>query len=178
MVRFNSKRVNTIFCEFHSDTSNTTFKNQVENLERTQTTFFTSKTKSPSIRFCGNVSGKLCKYLYSDHPDAPQVGEMLTGKNLKEPTSCEDLKLIGHYLKGFYFVWLSSKKVRIVYCDFSNESKDENKNRITQSISNSTHQEPPLYCNGLGSQSWVCYYSNSQNILQFELGNESTMKSQ
>ena len=71
---FNSKRVNAIFCEFNNDTLNTT-KNQVENLRRPQTANFTSKTKSPSIRFCGNVGGKLCKYLYSDHPDEPHMLE-------------------------------------------------------------------------------------------------------
>ncbi|MFO0089803.1 MAG: hypothetical protein ACK518_03285 [bacterium] len=54
-----------------------------------------------------------------------------TAKNIsativKRPASCEDLKLIGHLLSGFYLIQPNQSdtinfknKIRIVYCDFS-----------------------------------------------------------
>ena len=56
MVRFNSKRIKTIFCEFYNETLSTT-KNQVENNEKnhTQSGNVLDERKSPPIRFCGGA---------------------------------------------------------------------------------------------------------------------------
>jgi hypothetical protein len=42
------------------------------------------------------------------------------------PSSCEDLKMIGHTLNGFYSV-MGSAKMESVYCDFSKLPSDAGK---------------------------------------------------
>jgi hypothetical protein len=42
------------------------------------------------------------------------------------PSSCEDLKLIGHTLNGFYFV-MGPVKMESVYCDFTKLPSDAGK---------------------------------------------------
>jgi vacuolar-type H+-ATPase subunit I/STV1 len=42
------------------------------------------------------------------------------------PSSCEDLKLIGHTLNGFYFV-MGPAKMESVYCDFTKLPSDAGK---------------------------------------------------
>ena len=77
-----------------------------------------------------------------------------------------------HYLNGFYFVWLNSIKFKIVYCNFSHENTDENQTRLSKSTLKSNDTKELPYCNGFGSQPCSCYYSNSPNILQFELAKD------
>lgn len=168
LVRFNSKRAKAVFCEF-SNATKVTNKNKEETIEKTSENKANDRKTSKSIRFCGGVRGNQCTYLYSDHPDARP-----NGKNGKEPASCEDLYLIGHSLKGFYVVQFNTVKVRIIYCDFLGNTTDKTTNKINyvESSSNWNKSESMLYCNGLGSQPCSCYYSNSPNILQFELGND------
>jgi len=118
---------------------------------------------------------KHCTYLYSDYPDAPQMGNVNLVR--KEPTSCEDLSLIGHILRGFYMVPLNTIKVKIIYCDFKNPTTVGNdKGANTECISNLNNKSQSLYCNGLGSQPCSCYYSNSPNISQFELSSDETTR--
>ncbi len=45
----------------------------------------------------------------------------------KMPSSCEDLKMIGHTLSGFYFVIMGSAKIESVYCDFTKLPSDAGK---------------------------------------------------
>jgi hypothetical protein len=42
------------------------------------------------------------------------------------PSSCEDLKMIGHSLNGFYFV-MGPAKIECVYCDFTKPLVDAGK---------------------------------------------------
>ena len=54
---------------------------------------------------------------------------------VKRPASCEDLKLMGHLLNGFYFVQPNesnmnnfNNKIRMVYCDFSVKKAQSSQN--------------------------------------------------
>ena len=171
MVRFNTKRIKTIFCELNNATT-TEAKNQEKIIDETSEKESNVRILSKSIRFCGGVRSNQCTYLYSDHPDA-----LLHGKNRnKEPTNCKDLHIIGHNLIGFYMVRLNAIKVKIIYCDFLNITavghNTETRNMIQSNTTYKNKSESPMYCNGLGSQPCSCYYSNTPNILQFELSND------
>jgi len=168
MVRLKPKRSKTVYCEFNNQIV-TKGQNQATILKGTNKNGFNTPK---SIRFCGGVRENRCTYLYSDNPDAPQAQNFPSTSILKEPKNCKDLQLIGHYLNGFYFVWLNSIKVKIVYCNFSNKNTDEKPTRHNQSTLTSNNTEKLPFCHGLGSQPCSCYYSNSPNILQFELGND------
>jgi len=170
MVRFNTKRIKSIFCNF-----NKTIKTEInslenrpnKNLKQVDDTTFSLKR----IRFCGAFKSYRCKYFYSDHPDSSPLD-----RNTTKPTSCDDLGVIGHTLKGFYLVYFNSVKVQIVYCDFNKPSKeDQNRIKIPQKIlkpSSSNLSKVVPFCDGFGSRPCSCYYSNSRDILQFELGSD------
>jgi hypothetical protein len=49
------------------------------------------------------------------------------------PSSCGDLKIIGHTLNGFYFV-IGNKTMESVYCDFSKIPSDAGKSTIKSNI--------------------------------------------
>jgi hypothetical protein len=49
------------------------------------------------------------------------------------PSSCGDLKMIGHSLNGFYFV-MGNKTMESVYCDFSKIPSDAGKLFIRSNI--------------------------------------------
>ena len=49
------------------------------------------------------------------------------------PSSCGDLKMIGHTLNGFYFV-MGNKTMESVYCDFSKIPSDAGKSFIRSNI--------------------------------------------
>ena len=49
------------------------------------------------------------------------------------PSSCSDLKMIGHTLNGFYFV-MGNKTMESVYCDFSKIPSDAGKSFIRSNI--------------------------------------------
>ncbi len=88
MVRFNSKRANTVFCEF-----NESVKKSEKEEDRPEKDVNGWKNYQ-SIRFCGGVRSNQCTYLYSDYPDALLHGKIRN----KEPTNCKDLHIIGHNL--------------------------------------------------------------------------------
>jgi len=173
MVRFNSKRAKTMYCRFNNKTVQNTKGHQEAILKGTFTKEVINGRQSNSIiRFCGNVKGNQCTYLYSDNPDASNIKTKITDDE-KEPSSCEDLHQIGHTLQGFYLVRLNTIKVKIVYCDFSNPTPDGNIKSINVPSSLKTNNTgPPSYCKGLGSLPCSCYYSNSPNILQFDLSSD------
>jgi len=131
MVRFNSKRIKSIFCDF-----NKTAKSEIDCLEKRQnknvkqvddTAFSFNR-----IRFCGGFKSYRCKYFYSDYPEFPPLD-----RNITKPTSCDDLGVIGHTLKRFYMVYLNAVKVQIVYCDFNTTTKeDRSRLKVPQVILN------------------------------------------
>ena len=69
-------------------------------------------------------------------------------------------------------VRLNTIKIKIVYCDFSNPTPDGNKSINVPSSLKTNNTGPPSYCKGLGSLPCSCYYSNSPNILQFDLSSD------
>jgi len=171
MIRFNSKRAKTMYCSFNNETVHNTKGHQEAILKGTfEKEVINGRQSNSIIRFCGNVKGNQCTYLYSDHPDNSNIKTKITDE--KEPSSCEDLHQIGHTLQGFYLVRLNSIKVKIVFCDFSNPTKDGNKSINVPSSLKTNKTGPPLYCKGLGSLPCSCYFSNSPNILQFDLSSD------
>ena len=43
------------------------------------------------------------------------------------PTSCADLRIIGHTLNGFYLINGTKKNIETVYCDFTQQQSDISK---------------------------------------------------
>jgi len=96
-------------------------------------TIVTPKKSSPPA--C-STSASLCTYFYPDHPDSNRkkgsyspntaTNEMLSGPNSQlkgVPTSCKDLRQLGHSFNGLYSVSKSQPigqgaKIETVFCDF------------------------------------------------------------
>jgi len=181
MVRFNSKRVKTIYCEFNETKQHKTKKSKrIERALKQQTKKLSKPNK---LRFCGGVGHAPCTFYYSDNPDAPinsqKLNDSTTNNNYqREPKSCEDLGKIGYFLKGFYTVRLNVIKVKIVYCEFEKrifKNGKTNLKKIRPTIDkNATEKlsKIPKFCQGIGSQPCSCYFSNSQNILQYDLSSD------
>ena len=74
MVRFNSKRTKTIYCEFNQTIKQN--KNNKQQTIRRAVKEITRKTKtSKKIQFCGGVFHAPCSFYYSDNPDALLIGK-------------------------------------------------------------------------------------------------------
>jgi len=175
LVRFNSKRPKAIICDF-SETN----KKSVKTLKTYPKEDGKSISYTKTIRMCGAVRNQPCSFYYSDYPDAPQFkGNDTSIENITGPTNCEDLKLIGHRLNGFYLVRINALKVKITYCDF-NKAIEKSNSSINHQKFKSSHEEisskRPKLCYGVGSQPCSCYYSNFPKILQFELSNDEITK--
>jgi len=82
-----------------------------------------------------STSSSLCTHYHPDHPDAsskkgkysPTVtNEMLGNKVTGIPTSCKDLKQLGHSLNGLYLIKKLPKnqgaKIETVFCNFKSPS--------------------------------------------------------
>ena len=181
MVRFNDKRIKTIYCDF----------NQLNQNILLDETNYVSNNINPSenqenSQFCKSLGSKPCSSIYSDYPDIPllELSRNGTSSNAsfnsyaKRPNNCEDLHTIGYSLRGLYWVAMSAKKTKLVYCDFR-EIKVETKNNLvkqrlaTQNIGSiETSSKVLSHCNDvIGGQLCSCYYSKFPNILQFELSN-------
>jgi len=180
MVRFNLKRVKTIYCEFNEIKKNK--NNKTKRIKRSSKAIPNKTPKPKRLRLCGGVGPKPCTFYYSDNPDAP-----LTGKRLNDsvnynskvgPKSCEDLEKIGHFIEGFYMVRFNAIKVKTFYCQFNkgNLKIDKKKLKIIQSPveKNGTGaiSRVSRFCQGIGSQPCSCYSTNYPNILQFELSSD------
>jgi len=165
MVRFNSKRVKTIYCEF-----NITKPNKNSKPKR-----FKRTPRPRKLRLCGGVGHEPCTFYYSDNPDA-----QLSSKKLEKigPKSCDDLDKIGHFMKGFYMVRFNAIKLKTVYCEFNQTTLKNSKkplNNILPKVDiNGTVaiSKVSKFCQGVGSQPCSCYYTNYPNILQYELGSD------
>lgn len=91
-------------------------------------------------------SSRLCTFFYPDHADAittsnnksfsynKTMQQVFNSKGTvtislnRPPTSCKELKQLGHTLNGFYLVQGTQKqsnKVLTVYCSFIDESKSK-----------------------------------------------------
>ncbi len=184
-VRFKPKRVKATYCDFHQP---------IENVSSGKSTVSISLMKqlddvsrSPEmIQFCKGLVGQPCTFLYSDYPDIPSLHhkKYIISSNdascencILGPTSCGDLKSIGHQLKGFYMIRLNAMKVKIVYCDFDENIENSNENlrykqSILQKIDTTTSKNANRVCKGVGSQPCSCFFSNSRDILQFEMSDD------
>ena len=182
MVRFKPNRTEAIHCNFNNQTL------QNSNIRVESTTEYSSKRNeegsSPSemIQFCkGSLKGQPCTFLYPDYPDIPLFTDVRNSKPTVEPACCNDLKLIGHKLNGFYIIRLNPKKAKIVFCDFHLEIASEGvkmrrkRSAAQKKISEESINIKPI-CSNVGSRPCSCYYSKSFNGLQFEMGNDDTTR--
>jgi len=105
-----------------------------------------SVAKEPSTKYCSD-SSRLCTFFYPDNPDAiikstndgssynkimqevfNSKAVMISASLNHPPTSCKELKQIGHTLNGFYLVQDTREhpnQVLTVYCNFTEESKSK-----------------------------------------------------
>jgi len=93
-----------------------------------------------------STSASLCTYFYPDHPDSNRkkgsytpntaTNEMLSDPNSQfkgVPTSCKDLRQLGHSFNGFYSVSKSQPdddqgaKIETVFCDFQSPADSKGK---------------------------------------------------
>ncbi len=185
LVRFKPKRVKAIYCEFNQTTE------KLSNQFKTTTSTILKKIDSGGspgmVKFCNSIASNSCTFLYSDHPDTPLLNQKrnktASNNNSCEncvlgPTNCEDLRLIGHKLKGFYVIRLNALKVKIVFCDFTqmmgnaNQVKRAKRATLKQNGTSITSKNVTRVCQGFGSQPCSCYFSNFRDILQFEMSND------
>ena len=145
------------------------------------------------ISFCNGLGNQTCTFLYPDYPDIPLLHLKInkTSNNntscencILGPTSCGDLKIIGHQLRGFYMIRLNANKVKVVYCDFNEIQMIENgernlrSKRSTSKMNGTTPSKNTLtVCKGVGSQPCSCYFSNFRDILQFEMSDDEITRS-
>ncbi len=130
MVRFNNRRIKTIYCYFNDTNENTNMEIKI--------IASTNQNESQDFsQFCKGLANQPFTALYSDYPDISlfHLKRDNTSKNyLRGPTSCEDLNAIGYSLNGFYWVAITVKKVQIVYCDFDEIEEKFKKNLRTKRL--------------------------------------------
>ncbi len=198
LVQFNRRRVHTVYCQLNS-TATSIKANIATSIEQSS-----AKSLKPP-RFCANLNNS-CSFFYSDYPDAPQY-ELKSNENSKDlssengkdyvlPTSCEDLKFMGYTLNGFYMVRFNVKRMKAVFCDFTEmseinekaqvktkrdvvKSKSKTSPRIISKRAvvksenkTSPRKKTPPFCNGIGSQPCSCHLKNDPTVPQFELGTD------
>jgi len=177
MVRFNSKRVKTIYCKFNQNI--TTKRVRISRALEDKKTMLQPKT----LKKCGGFGNTSCSFYYPDYPD---IKSTIVNKNLingddsnEGPTSCENLKNIGYKLAGFYMVRIDTMKLKTLYCDFRHEKNEITEREWTLEKKNVSSPSKAVYkfCNGLGSQPCSCYFTNVKDILQFELSSDETTRS-
>jgi len=184
MVRFNNKRIQTIYCDFNQSNANT---------NAVKATMASTNQSNSSVRpefseFCKGLQSQPCKVLNSDYPDIylfefnkhKSSTNVSLKNNIRGPNNCEDLYANGYYLKGFYWVSLNTNTVKLIYCNFNDMEEKIKKNirserlapkNITATTKNTSSRILP-HCNAVGSQPCSCYYSSFPNVLQFELSND------
>jgi len=111
----------------------------------------TTSLPEKSSRAACSTSASLCTYFYPDHPDSNRkkgsyspntaTNEMLSDPNSQfkgVPTSCKDLRQLGHSFNGLYSVSKSQPndqgaKIETVFCDFQSpaDSKGIHKPRFS-----------------------------------------------
>jgi len=190
IVLFNSKRIKTIYCDFDQTNENTIQK--VASVVSSSTKQKdAASVSSEVIQFCNGIESQSCKFLYPDYPDislfdlnSTDIFKNVSLKNyyIPRPASCEDLNVIGYYLKGFYLVSLNAKKVKIIFCDFNEmgvkNKKLDNRTQHSGLMQNNISKISRLstVCNDYGSQPCSCYYSNFPDVLQLELSNDEVTR--
>jgi len=137
-----------------------------------------SRFDEPFERLCRDAGSQPCTCYYPDHPDviqfelsADDVTINASGKNGTGPKNCEDLRLNGHALNGFYMVNFDTKRVNITYCTFSNTAHETNAKSI-QLRGTSSSSPVSRLCAGVGTHPCTIYYSdNPDNLPQIEISN-------
>lgn len=189
LVRFMYRRSKAIYCDFARNIQ--TIDADMNKLERSSLPK-EGINEAFGKEFCGGVGIRPCTFYYAEYPDEQKTNEKLKTnliKNSKKPSSCEDLKIIGYQLNGFYLVGVTSRRVKIVHCNFNQLSKNGEmkakrsvSNKKSKRIYNKTKIKPfnsqskSKFCYGVGSMPCSCYFSNYPNILQFELSTDALTK--
>jgi len=135
--------------------------------------------------FCKGLSTLPCIALHSDYPDIPMIADLkknevsfkvplesVTGR----PTNCEDLHAIGYALKGFYWVAITANKVKLVFCNFKDQTNAMTKITLSRNITSLETHTSSRFCNSVGSQPCSCYHTKISNMLQFELSNDEVTR--
>jgi len=182
LVRFKANRTEAIHCNFNQTLGNLT--NEVESSPKSYLKQNYEGVPSETIQFCNGTGEHSCSFLYPDYPDI-QLFNRKTKNNpscencLLGPASCNDLKKIGHMLRGFYIIRRNAKKVKIVYCDFNlvvvNGDGNIRKKRSARKKIRAASNYPKPICSSVGSRPCSCYFSKSPVLtpaLQFEMGND------
>lgn len=115
VVRFNSKRMKVIFCDFK------------------QTSAAEKEMQPQSAENCNAIGSKPCSCYLKNRGDIPQLElgtddttqKAITSNGIS-PENCEDLHQLGHILKGFYLVRMNRKSMKIIYCEFKIQIKNQN----------------------------------------------------
>jgi len=184
LVRFKPKKVKAIYCGFNQTLGN--FSNNSQVVATSSLKHIRDPGSSEIIRFCNGLGNQPCSFLYTDHPDVPLL-HLRRNKTANTnascencilgPTSCDDLRQIGHKLQGFYIIRQNALKVKIIYCNFNqiianvDELKRTRRSAFKKNVSTSSKNVTRV-CRDVGSQPCSCFYSNYQDILQFEMSND------
>ncbi len=166
----NTKRTKPTYCDFNQINNST---NLVEKLQASSLNqIATGPSTVRRIKFCGGLVRQQCTFYYADHPDAATFQPR---SNNTEPTSCSDLKLIGHSLNGYYMVRINVLRVKTVYCNFQPNivGEDEKKKKTKRATVTQKYGTQQTLCNGVGSQPCSCYHSKFANIQQLELSSDN-----
>jgi len=165
----NTKRVKPTYCDFNQ-INNNTYKIPATKALLMKENAVAGSSLVKRIKFCGGVVGQQCTFFYSDHPDTPQF--VAKSSNI-EPTSCEDLKSIGHLMNGYYLVRFNGMKVKTVYCNLKpTHIEDDTKKRSKRAKVSPKNSAKTKFCNGVGSQPCSCYHPRFTAIQQLELSSD------
>ena len=140
-------------------------------------------------QICRASGNQPCTCYYPDHPDVVQfqlgVDEITTNAtkvNGTGPSSCEDLKKLGHFLNGFYMIHFNTKRVKATYCVFNQTSSETflkipTYNSFNPITANKSSSKVIRFCGGVKGKPCRFYYSdNPDSPQQHELSNNKNTK--
>ena len=139
VVRFNALKVKIIFCDFGK-----TIESSVTEVRTKRLASKKNETASPKniTRVCKGIGSQPCSCYYPNFPEVLQFelsNDEITRRAIHEngtvPSTCEDLKKIGHMLNGFYFLRLNTRTIKTSYCTLDvTDQEAKNKNSSNTSF--------------------------------------------
>lgn len=137
VVRFNALKVKIIFCDFNQIIE-TPVKIKTKQFALEENGTASSKNIT---RVCEGIGSQPCSCYYSNFPEVIQfqfsnddITREAIHKNGNGPSTCEELKQVGHNLSGFYFLRTNTTKIKAAYCTLNEieqrtENNDKNESR-------------------------------------------------
>lgn len=128
-------------------------------------------------QFCSSDGSQPCTCYYPDHKSVPQFElspdkftQKASGVNGTGPANCQDLRNVGYSLTGFYMVRFKPKRIKAIYCEFSNQIVSKAKNEVTIVNENSENgsNNSFRFCGGVKGKQCTYLYSDNPDSPQIQ----------